>query len=709
MSNRSLIVLSLSLLLTSLTFAQDLGKPVTYRTVAIPLRQALEQISLQAGVKLTVSDELGSEPIILCLRGASTKDTMDHVATAVGAKWTDRGKGEYLLERTPAMAEKLEQEAVTKRADVIKKSIDRLSADMAADKRTPQEMATSVAGSFASEMKRFEQNRGSGRDTRMVVAHMPAHRALVRLLKLMRPEDLAALEDGEKAVYSTKPSPMQKALPEGTDQIGEQFQQEQNLFANQFAKDHPAPLTVNRDRYQVDVDPMPAPPAKLLVFVGVDFGIRSVTLIAVDPRGRAVGSAAEALRIDSMETMQAKFQAVLAGEAKEPEIPLSPESALLTAACKAATDMIGNPPALSPEVRELVLHPVSRDPMSFLVSDAFLGVADQMQTNLIAYPCDDMAFVNFSKADSGNTFKLPSFLEGLDQEGMEITSDKGWTVSSPQDRIEAWRTRTDREAYEKCLQEADSKGYVSIPLAAELAFTVRSASEPMIPGAIGLLSERYNPFFGRDIHALKFYASLSPGQVAYLVGGAKLPSSEMSQQQWALFQQVAYQARGQVSVAGPGTDTGEYGDPGTYVLVREPTEFIPEGLPPDATVSMTSKNSDLIFVNTKYEGGWEWVADLTIDQIAYEIATDQGKAGTKPSILWLAPGVSHDLTMTFDLTPTRKRVATMREIVRSDARWTLDNLPPDLKNKLDAAVVKAKAQLDTTTDSTPQPEAQPPR
>ena len=701
------ILLLVLLLLTSLASAQDLSKPVTYRTVAVPLRQALEQISQQAGVKLTVSEELGSEPIILSLRGATTQAAMDHIASAIGAKWTDEGKGEYLLERTPAMAEKLEQEAVAERAEVIKKSIERLSSDMAKDKGTPEEIEKNIAGSFASEMKRYEQGSGNGRETRAVMEHMPAHRALVRLLKLMNPRELALLQDGEKAVYSSHPTTMQKPLPEGVDQVADQLQIEQNIFADEFSKEHPRTLTASQRGYQRGVAQMASRPAKLLLLAGVDFGVRSATLIAIDSDGNSVACAGDALRVDPMNTLRAKNEAVVAGEKNDADIPISPESKLLSLACEAATNVIGNPPPLGPEVRRLVLRPVAHDPMSFLVSDGFLAVADRSHSNLIAYPSDEMVFVNYSLSDVGG-FKLPSFLQGLDDEGMEVSIDKDWAVAEPQDRVSAWKTRTDREAYEKCLQEADSRGYISIPTAAELALTVRSASEPKVPGAMGLLGQRYNPFFGRDIHVLRFYASLSSGQVSYLLGGGKLSAGEMSQEQWSLLQQLAYQGGGQLVVTGPDVSDDEYGDLGTYVLVREPTEFMPNGLSPDASVTLTSKNTDLIFADTKSEDGWEWLSDLSIDQIASTIAADESKPGGKSTILWLGPGASHDLTLTFDLTPKRRRVANMREIVRSDTRWTLDKLPPDLKKKLDAAVVKAKAELDKTPDTTPLPVAQPP-
>ena len=53
---------ALCALLCSIASAQDLSKPVTYTTPAVPLHKALDAISAQTGLKLFASDEL-EDPI----------------------------------------------------------------------------------------------------------------------------------------------------------------------------------------------------------------------------------------------------------------------------------------------------------------------------------------------------------------------------------------------------------------------------------------------------------------------------------------------------------------------------------------------------------------------------------------------------------------------------------------------------------------------
>src|SRR5579885_918197 len=99
------------LLLCGLSPAQDLSRPITYRTVAVPLSAALDEISKQAKITLFASDDLASEPIVASIKNASTKDVMDHIATAIGAEWKERTTTEYMLSRPEDLAEKLSRSA----------------------------------------------------------------------------------------------------------------------------------------------------------------------------------------------------------------------------------------------------------------------------------------------------------------------------------------------------------------------------------------------------------------------------------------------------------------------------------------------------------------------------------------------------------------------------------------------------------------------
>ena len=85
------IAFSLLIATCSLANAQDLTKQITYRTVAVPIHKALDEISSQTNLKLFASDELQDEPVILKLTHVSAQEFMDRFASIVGGEWTDRG------------------------------------------------------------------------------------------------------------------------------------------------------------------------------------------------------------------------------------------------------------------------------------------------------------------------------------------------------------------------------------------------------------------------------------------------------------------------------------------------------------------------------------------------------------------------------------------------------------------------------------------
>lgn len=695
-------LLLLCLLVAALSRAQDLAKPITYRTVAVPLHSALDAISGQAGVKLIASTELGDEPVILSVHGASLKDTMDHIGVALGATWTDRGHNEFELERSPRLAEELEQKAIAYWAAKIKKSIDRMASDMGPESDS---MAVSTAQAFAGVVSLSEHGSHYGPTLRKIEPRLPIDRALVRLLKLMSPTDLASVQKGQSMVFSNRPTPMQRPLPPGCDEIAERFQTEQNAFAAEFAKQHPAPLKDSmQEMHGKDVLRLAKQPERFILKVSKGSFLMAEA-VALDASGSTVGFAEDAVREDSIDTMNAKGGAITASESKNPEIPLSPESEIISASCKAAIEGVGHPPPLSLLSRNLLLRPTVHDPLSFLVSDGLFAVGGVSHSNLVAYPTDDLFVLNFAKEDNG-TFKLPSLLASLDEE-FEVSSSDGWTVVTPRDKLAALNERTDRGNYEKCLQEADRQGYISIGTSAELARSYRVDYVPDMAGLMMIFGERYDPYFKRGLSVLRFYGSLSSGEIDMLKGGGKLEAGAMSKEQWNFLNKIAYDdSSGDTEIEGVAYDGG-FGD---SFLASEPTEFMPASLPADAYVTMTSKDSDVLFADWKTVDGWEFVTEEPIKAIARMVAGQQvNPASSRSSIQWLSPGLARDTTFRFVLTPTHSLKGTLHEVVRKEEQWPLDKLPSDLKQRLDAAVVEARKALDQASAEAPAPSAQPPR
>src|SRR4029079_4070403 len=95
----------------------------------------------------------------------------------------------------------------------------------------------------------------------------------VRLLKIIPTRELAALGPGQKIVFSTQANSVQEQMPDGAQEVLDQFVDDQNLFAEEFNKVHPKPIdSVLAKRLAKRVSKLSDPPAKLLlVFRGSGF------------------------------------------------------------------------------------------------------------------------------------------------------------------------------------------------------------------------------------------------------------------------------------------------------------------------------------------------------------------------------------------------------------------------------------------------------
>src|SRR5438105_3393779 len=88
-----------SFLISALGWGQDLTVHVTYKTVAIPARQAIADLAKISHQDLRVENELAGQPLILRLNDVPLKDAMDRIASVLHGGWF-RDRTQFTLQRT---------------------------------------------------------------------------------------------------------------------------------------------------------------------------------------------------------------------------------------------------------------------------------------------------------------------------------------------------------------------------------------------------------------------------------------------------------------------------------------------------------------------------------------------------------------------------------------------------------------------------------
>lgn len=660
-----------------------LTKPVIYRTVAIPLYRALDEISKQAGVKLTVSDELADEPIILVLSSPTTKEVMDHVAAAVGASWKDKGKGEFYLERTAEMEEKLENEIERLRTTRLQQGIDLCVASAKLGEVDSADASARYAKSLAGAIKLFETDPDKYESVAALEPQTPANRALASFLKLIPAEALAPFELGDQVCYSTQPNSLQREIPGDTEAIVAQLTKEQNEFADAFAKEHPASLKDQARAVEHWVSRVNAPIAKVVLSFVFYQDLPGVTMIAIDASGKALLMGTTSLIAEPWSKYFARQGALLASAKNEEQIELSPESQVVRRAKDKAMESQLNPPPLRPEASSLMLDPVRHDPLSFQISDGFFALAEKKEANVVAYVPDEMALTFLSR----RPFTLPLFLQGLSDGRVAVHEEGNWIVAVPDDRLSTWRGRCSREMLGKCLQEGDANGYISVASAARLAISERRTGGSVLPGKFSSFGNRYGTYEDRNLRLLRFYSTLTESQLSALESGQSILSNTLNKEQHAFLEDFVYNDLRFDQV------TNFNGQPGV-ALWRIATEVLPEGIPSGTTITMADAAGDSLFVGFEVYG-YERSYEIDLDWVARKMAEADARPND-PSVgrvKWLADGKAHNLSFKFAMSTDRHGMARLRESKMAEEKWTMAHLPKDLKDRLDLAVAKAKAEL----------------
>lgn len=692
----------LALLVPGIAPSQDLTKPITYKTVAIPIYRALEEISKQAGVRLLASGELEKEPVILVLNGPTTDETMKRIGSTVGAEWKKTGPNEFLLYRSSDLEAKLRKEALEVKAKRIQKGIDRLTTQLLSDEKPFSQRAPVLASSMVNGVKLLVQDKPDGGAYESSRQRLPAARALARLVQMIDPKEIAALREEQRVVYSTRPNKLQLPLPEAADQVGVLLQTEQNLFAEGVRALRFDPSSVWEGRLKKAMAPLSQAPARILLICSGG-SMPFVRLLAISDTGEALLTADGQLTPESTDEIMAKRQTTLAKTARDEEIPLSTESRAVAEAYDEGMKSIGNPPPLKPLARKLLLDPVNHDPLSFLPSDAFFELARVRNSNLIAYLPDEAYSIN-TLLGQDKTFKLDGFLNYLDLFNTDLVEETGWIEAKSRDAIEAWDTRTDRELFGKCLAEGERQGYISIPTAAELAESERCFETPPLTQACWTFGIRYQPYRAGERLILKLYAKLSPTQIESLRRGQPIGAGMLDKEQWERLADVVLTHAN--ALEGPGTEVRA--DLATYIHSREITEVIPDGIPSDLTFTMKADEAPILFQCIKTDS-WDYAFQTTVDELAKFVATQQAgnsaDAWHSNPVLWVAPGYARNLTFTFHLTPRHRLRGALREALQGEEHWALDNLPEELRKKLTAAVVNARREIDKSSQETKPVEA----
>jgi hypothetical protein len=697
------------------------SKSIAFRQGATRVPAILDALSKETGIPLKASPYFENEVLVVSVKERPIREVLGKLADAVSGQWRFEG-GAYLLARDLKKTQEEERESNARRVEQVKE-LQAGAREMLAKDFSPQtledaarqreDLETKMQGRIDYEVwRKYEQLANLG----------PFQRAAMRLLVGIDPKILAGIGPRDRVVFSTSPTSMQRPIGGHATAAIEQLIGEQRLWADvqaQMPGDDERRMFVGS--FETPRKAFKKPIGKVLFIANrsawsddVDF-----SMLVVDVDGKAVG------RVDLQEDSLRRHvpeERKTENESRDP-IGLSEASKRFTDLASARMTGIGSKSAWQQPARDLVellLQPEKVDPLSFILSDVLLQLADRKKMDLMAV-ANDADLLWMSTVGTKNKGLTVGTAEKMFGETLKYDDSSGWMTVRPADPYQARLDRLDRHAMGGLFRAIDKEGRLSLDSIASYLLKSRGPNVFVTQMICRLLDPQVVADFWQkgDEDALRLYATLTPIQRQALRGGQKLAYGSLSPQQQALVRRLTYGSDVNVTSSASFEVEPTESDLSDFVgiegLSAEPTELLPRGIPAATQVSLTAGQTMVLYAYDGTEDG-PLAFGEELESIATQLYFKEHPelfpwAQDNPSLdlFRAARRNSQTLTLTYGPTVTAQYSLADDTMLTQGAPIRRDQLPKEFLDAL-AAEMKKVAEMykgfkpgATGTDDPPPP------
>ncbi len=716
---------------------QETVQKLTFESESAPVAKVLEKLSTKMGQKLTASPVFGNETLLVSVHDGTQRMVMDKIAEATVGKWVTVKDG-FRLDRDTDKWREVASLEYAKRRDGMAKAIqsytDSHKADATWDSKRAAELVKAEIDSRQQLLDHLKQNdpnildhqvhitKGSSNDV------TPATSALMEVLAKLPVDSIASLGAGQRVVYSSRPTRMQKSLPISAQSLIDKFVQAQNVLAAAASSGPAAPdnITVNGG-LDLAAKPINSVQGKVLVILtrrSSDPGV-TVEVQFSDASGNIMGQAYRWLSPED-QIPEANPAVKVTHDDTIPCSALSQEIAKALVSSQGSTSNSSNEmtigsksgfvtlstngpmpgPSLSAEALACLSNPSQSDPQSTFCSDLVLGAVKAAGVNFVG-SLPDAALVPLARV-AVTGCKPSSVWNGLSSNLTRLQLSDGWIVATPADRLEQSAEQMDRNAATALFGTIVRRGY---PRLYDLAkFSLSLGQNPKTTNFGVVVLKLLDPYAASDLshnigsnpQLFQFLATLGENAFNRSTGETKFQILGMNSEQRRDMEAVAFGGDtiggiiGQgdfvgISVTdGPGPSPSREAGP---TLANEPTEAMPDGLPALATITLQFTSADLVFAAVSGSRGGEFLSaeGLGTMQSAQSSGRFQDVDLKIPGFDRFTAAQGNSIVMTREFIAGRPAVSNYADgwLVPGSSTVTFDKLPSGFRN----AVAKAKDEM----------------
>ena len=540
-------------------------------TVA-PLGRLLPNLGKRLGMELGADASVRDDVMgIVTLPSTSAEAILAGIAEAANATWYLRDNRRVLV-RTTKQAEDDGAEDAEVRASWIRRVIS----------KTPIQSAFTEANAAALADYRFEYKNTQTSFAQLDVmnARSPLGRFTRRLIDAMGAKELASLPQGQRLVFSTRPTRVQRPMPlKNLDSLPATFRAEQNRYVKAVeAKGDPGMQGQFISGFDF-VQPVPVNPAKISLVIDNRNPHQLFILVTFhDANGEIMLSTRGSLTRDAFETPPVI-------DPKSPRIPLS-ESSLLRLRVSRTTSIVTD------QDRKPFQDLVADEPLEFVHGDALRAWSRAANKPIFAL-LPDSAIGWTSRTDN---MTISSNRASLSR-STSIREERSRFILRPLEPASARQARANRAALTAYIRECLKAGRSTLAAQMNLARATRSGFGNSGDWFIRLALPPMHPSLD-SLMVLKLVALGPQSQRQALLEGRSLSLSALTREQATLAHDLVFKYGVLSSITMPLMTVDMRMNRGP----KEITEALPNGLPSSFQVAAPLK-SETGFVSrqTGYE------------------------------------------------------------------------------------------------------------
>jgi hypothetical protein len=606
----------------AIAMAQDQSAVVTLETPAMNAPAVVQMVADATGRKIAASPEMARDVLLIKVKDADVQGVLDRIAKATYGKWVDR-EGVSTLVPDNAARKEASDASFAKSMKDIEKMLQ------AWENPQDQNFDDSDMGEMTKEEIREYQAMRQNE-----IAQQKAFAQLIRAIGIRR---LAALEPGERIVFSDRPTPAQLRLNapwapfynvmKSRFESGNYDFDAEGMFGEEAMPPEMAEFMGIQRAMAAQVKPFDGTPVKFLLAVqrasntGM-YGNGSMpsvnaNLFCLDKNGTSMyvsSMSFDGPNSPVAETMEAVPSQVGEEEVEVPEqqpqgrpIKFTPEEAEI------GLGMYGSSVPEKTVARIMAsFTDTTKDPLDLIGGTILRRIGETGDLDVVANVPDSITGIRYmlSKDYQANA-TIEAFLQNMTYFSTFAEEKDGWLTMSPLDYNQFASLRMDRPTLAAYAASLNQGTAMRLDVAAEFMYRNPYASSNPLFQMLRELSPAANMWVGNDNTAMmRFWGSLSDGQRRSLRSGQKVSTGTLSKASRDLLAGYIYNTELQLQMPPPAALTnyslpartmlslmmfGGMGGGGNRSWVSEPTESLPQGLPQNGVISMESW-SEVCFV-----------------------------------------------------------------------------------------------------------------